>query len=352
MFIINSKKLRYNDKVNWSWFIPAIILICLFFYFPPLSLSIRYPALTAIGVAIICVIPMIFALSGIRSFSDFLGVFFTDKVKMSWFRKTLIPLILYLILTILFIYHFDNLIDKKIDKEGVYTQATILDRKIKSYLLRYGIHKKSIIVVAYRDNLQKTHQLDLEVPNSDFNKFAIGQTIELKYLPDNPEVVRLIYGDKIQKFKHIPQRKLNYNDFTELFAREGDKAKTLKYLRSISYPWQVKTEDGNCVFSNEEKQEQLSFINKNLQLAQFNSRDKLLPKDLILREAYLKLEGVAVCLIETKDFVLVDRVEIDSSLSAFSPKYILGLTTTPFHHIFLIMPDRAYDEILAQGTPL
>jgi hypothetical protein len=56
------------------------------------------------------------------------------------------------------------------------------------------------ITVKFNDKQQKEHEgiAEFEVSNTEFYKYAIGKKVEIKYLPNNPEIIKIVDFEKEQ----------------------------------------------------------------------------------------------------------------------------------------------------------
>ncbi len=77
------------------------------------------------------------------------------------------------------------------ENNGILTQANILNGQQQRKIGRRGSSTDSKLQISFTDNLGKVREENVEVDDADFEKYALGQTIQIKYLPNDPSLMKV-----------------------------------------------------------------------------------------------------------------------------------------------------------------
>jgi hypothetical protein len=72
---------------------------------------------------------------------------------------------------------------------GVLTTATIEDGEQTRSGRRSS--KKSTLKVLFQDNAGQEQHAEIDIKNEDFDKYSLGQTLKIKYLPNDPSLIEI-----------------------------------------------------------------------------------------------------------------------------------------------------------------
>ena len=241
-----------------------------------------------------------------------------EKVESQKLSSVLIPFLSFFVFSIIIYNAIDYKINRKIDKEGVFTKAKVINgEEIITKSLRRGRSESYNLVLGYTDAKTNTnYESKIDVDAEVFNSVYKDQTIEIKYLPSNPSILKVMVGDEnIQKFKNISNRKIDFSDIDNLYQLKTDDER-FSFLEKMSEGWEKKADSSGITFHNSLKKETIGFSGDGKIYYESDDVANFVPKDEIVNTQEVKLpknEGVLINvekIIDTKKYVIrnIDKV--------------------------------------------
>jgi hypothetical protein len=77
------------------------------------------------------------------------------------------------------------------DNNGISAEAIILDGEQTTKVKRRGSSTDSKLKIAFKDNSGKDREESVKIDDKDFDKYALGQAIQIKYLPNDPSLIKV-----------------------------------------------------------------------------------------------------------------------------------------------------------------
>jgi hypothetical protein len=240
-----------------KWLIIAIVLSLIFAFFTPVSFydSVGYFLSLVEGVVI-----GLFVFMYVLQIPTFNDLFFLSTEEYPGLYNPLvivIPIGTVILSSFIFLYSTSYWLDSLLKEKGVSAIATITQGfQVNSQSIRSNVKSRYTLTLNFPLQNGKPFTVSTNVSSDIYNSVSYGQRVEVRYLPDDPSIFRIIAGDEnVQKFKGISNRNLNFNDL-EMIIKLHKKDSIIKYLSQISTIWDVyKGMEGATVFVNESKRE-------------------------------------------------------------------------------------------------
>ena len=122
---------------------------------------------------------------------------------------------------------------------------------------------------------------DVGNDNVRFSYFYVGQSIEIRYVPEYPKIFKVMLGDmNIRQFKNNPNRNLTYRDMYHLSHLKNVDVQ-LEYLNTISYGWEKTVESDRMICVNKLKNEAIGILDDNSILCKVVLPNTFIPENLI-----------------------------------------------------------------------
>lgn len=263
------KLVNYNFKRNImqknqiKLFIIALLLLVSFIYFTPLSLFFKYSVVTSMVEGFVIAFSIFLSILNISSFYELSEIDEIEKSKN--LSSILIPFISFVISGVIIFNSINYRLDSKIENEGIFTKALIVDgQQIIYESLRRGQSSEFNVLVSFNDTVsKKDFKVMTEINRDVFNLIYKDQSIEIKYLKSDPTIFKLMVGDEnVKKFKKIENRNLGISDI-EFLLNNKDLNKSVEYLNSLSNGWIQNKDENGIIFSNELKKETIGISKDN-----------------------------------------------------------------------------------------
>lgn len=272
-----------------KWYFVALIILVLPFFLLP---ETKYNSMGwSIGV-VTSLLVAIFVFLGLTKTDSISELFYFDSENPNLNGTSIgIPIVIFIFGSIFINVNFSSRLEAKIKKEGIIAKATIdsgFSKTTQSSRSSYTDHTLALTLTT-DDNVE--HKLIAENVSAEaYDKVGVGLDVEIIYLPENPQIFRVIIDDEaIKKFKHIANRDIEFKDLEKLIALK-EPAKLEKELNKLSSGWQPhQSENPGFGFINPLKKEAI-FINTTIgalmyvhDKQDFTTRFEI-PKERILKE--------------------------------------------------------------------
>lgn len=298
------------NKIQIKWTGISISLFIVFSFFTPFSIFFRYGIVLSIIEGLICAFFVAMAILEINSMYELSTIDENEESKK--LRSVLIPFISFIVFGMLIFNILDSRLNNKIEKDGIFTKATVLNgEEIITKSLRRGTSQNFNVLLSYKDSKTNTdYQTRIDINAEVFNSVYKGQTVEIKYLPQNPSVLKIMAGnDNINKFKNVSNRNINISDIEKLLSLDRDKQ--AEYLNSISFGWERHENLGldGYQYVNELKKDNI-LVSGNKIFYQGSNIENFIPYNDIIKKEVMQPEkeegtvGQTKTLYETKRLVI------------------------------------------------
>lgn len=291
-------------NIRLIWFGLAILVVLLCLYATPIALLVEYEIFLSIFGGFLAGFFIFLGICNITSFKELID---KNNPKTNSTATIMVSVFSAFLLGILMIFLFIKRVDNQLIKDGQFAKAIITGGSAETRKSRRSEITTYKVGVEFKDTIRnKEHYISTEVTEEVFNSLYEGQEVEIKFLPDNPSVLKLIVGDEnVRKFKNIENRKLNIKDIERIVFSE-DIENEIDYLNSISQGWEkVKNENG-IIFSNDLKEEALA-ISFDEKIIFKNSQIHLFVYENHLKESSKPFED----LINQEDVVVQELYETE-----------------------------------------
>lgn len=263
--------------MRFIWFALAILVVVLFIYTPSIPLLFKYGAYISIAGGILAGFFIFLGISNIVNYKELIE---KDNPKTSRTMPLIVAFILAIISSFLITHLSTKRVDNKFIEEGQFAKAIITGGSSETRKSRRGKRTTYKVGVEFKDTIRnKEHYISTEVTEEIFNSLHEGQEVEIKFLPEEPSVVKLMVGDEnLRKFKNIENRNLNIKDI-ERIVFSSDIENELNYLNSISQGWQILKDEREIIFSNDLKGELLAISESGKIIFQTPNMDSFIYKN-------------------------------------------------------------------------
>jgi hypothetical protein len=166
-----------------------------------------------------------------------------------------VPFTLLIVLGFVFSYYTSEKIDSLILERGIASQATITyGSQTTTRSIRRGSSSSYHLQLSFKLQNGKIFNTAPDVSGDVYDNVSLGQSVEVRYLPENPSIFKVMAGDRnIQKFMGVTNRDLKFNDLEKIMILPADSIQG--YLNSISLKWDVNKSEDADLFINESKKE-------------------------------------------------------------------------------------------------
>lgn len=276
------------NKNQIKWILSSIILLIIFAVLTPIMLFFKYGVIISVIESLLCSILIAFALLNISSLNELSNV--DKKEESKSLRSILIPFISFVIFAFLIYNFMDYKINYKIQNEGIFAQAKVLNGE---KTLKKSLRKRTSIThnisLSYKDSLtNKEIYVKTDIKSEIFNAIYKGQTIEIKYLPEYNTIFKVMVGNKnVTKFKNISNRYINFSDLGKLLNLKDEKFQ-IEYLNSISQGWKKNTDKVGTMFSNELKKEIIAITSDGKIYLESKNLNSFIPTNRIIKTTQIE----------------------------------------------------------------
>jgi hypothetical protein len=216
-----------------KWYFLALLIVILCF---SLITETQYHSLGfSIGIvtAGLAAFFVFLSLAEIDSFSEI--TYYSENPKSQDISTLLIPIVIFIIGTLLINTNFSNRLEAKIKKEGVISTATIDSGFTEMTQTSSGNYSYNTLALTLITADNKEYKLVSDNVSAEaYRKVDVGLDVEIIYLPQNPNIFRVIVDDQsIKKFKNIENRDIEFEDLEKIIAvKEPEKLE--KILNQMS----------------------------------------------------------------------------------------------------------------------
>jgi len=278
--------MNLSIKASPKWNIVAVLLFISFLLFTPLTTYNSFGVWLAMLESLVCAFFVFIGIMELETIKDVLYINEEHKEKLEESKVVYVPLTCFVVGGMLLFLILDNRLDNEINKNGVFTKAVVIDgqRSVSKSIRRQTETNKLTISFSSKDG--KDHVYSTKISREIFQSVSKGLEIEVKYLPDHPELFKIIVGNEnVRKFKNISNRDLTFIDLEKLL--ELNQQEVASYLDSISEGWTITDDDNGHIYSNDLKKEIIA-ISKNGEIifrgSGANQPDQFIPKDKVLKQ--------------------------------------------------------------------
>lgn len=240
---------------NLKWYFAALLIVVLSFTLIP---ETKYQTLgisIGIGTAALAAFFIFLGLAKIDSFSEI--TYFSENPKSKEISTILVPFLTLLFGTLLINSNFSKRLEAKIKKEGIIATATIDSGFTETTKTSSSSYSDNTLALTLVTDDNKEYKLVAEdVSPETYRKVGVGLDVEIIYLPQNPNIFRIIVDDQsVKKFKNISNRSIEFKDLEKIITAKEPEALE-KALNKISTGWQRhQTEEEGFGFANHLKNE-------------------------------------------------------------------------------------------------
>lgn len=272
-----------------KWYFLALLIVILCF---SLITETQYHSLgysIGIGTAGLAAFFVFLGLAEIDSFSEI--TYYSENPKSQEISTLLIPIIIFIVGTLLINTNFSNRLEAKIKKEGVIATATIDSGFTEMTQTSRGNYSDNTLALTLVTADNKEYKLVSDNVSAEaYRKVGVGLDIEIIYLPQNPNIFRVIVDDQsVKKFKNISNRDIEFEDLEKIITLK-EPQKLEKILNQMSSGWQRnQTEEEGFGFINNLKKEVVFLKPASSTLfymreKNYQSENLEIPKERILKE--------------------------------------------------------------------
>ncbi len=203
--------------------------------------------------ALLCGVSVFMALSGVKSWSEL-----RQRNKETTPERALpvfLPFFAFIFSLASFAVLSETRTNNLLKEKGVSTVATIGDKNVTiTRSVRRGTQTDSRVQVSFVLQDGTAFQTEAEVSGDVFGAIAVGERVDVRYLPEDPSIFVIVAGDRnVQRFAGVSNRDLEFEDLEKILELPMDDVE--KYLNGISVRWEVHRADAGYVFANSSKEE-------------------------------------------------------------------------------------------------
>lgn len=273
---------------NLKWYFIAFLIVILCFSLIPETQYQTLGISIGIGTAALAAFFVFLGLAQIDSFSEI--TYFSENPKSQDLSTLLIPILIFIIGTLLINTNFSNRLEAKIKKEGVIATATIDSGFTEMTQTSSSSYSDNTLALTLVTDDNKEYKLIADdVSAETYRKVGVGLDVEIIYLPQNPNIFRVIVDDQsVKKFKNVSNRDIEFEDLEKIITTK-EPEKLEKILNQMSSGWQrQETEEEGFGFINNLKKEvifikpasnELFFMHEKIYDTKFE-----IPRERILKE--------------------------------------------------------------------
>ncbi|KAF2509323.1 alanine:cation symporter family protein [Flavobacterium zhairuonense] len=275
---------------NLKWYLFAVITVFLCFYLIPETQYNSSGWAIGIVTSLLVAFFIFLGIAGISSLSE-LSYFNSENPNAGNPLMYIVPIATFLFGSIIINSNFSARLEKKIKKEGVFGTATIdsgFSETTESS--RSGSHTEYTLSLTFTSADNKVNKVVTDISSEAYRKVGVGLEVEIIYLPQNPQIFRVLVDDEsIKNFKNISNRSLEFKDL-EKFITAKDAANLEKSLKQISGGWKPQeSEIGGFGFINNLKKELVLVHPANKMLLYIHNKDFVvgnfkIPKEQVIKE--------------------------------------------------------------------
>lgn len=293
-----------------KWGLIAATLFSLFLFFTPIDLYNSMGLLLTGLEGLICALFVLMAVLELKTFKQVL--FINQHPELHLLKTVVAPFVTVIFCMIAFSVSTSNRIDDLLKANGVIATGKIhngLETTKKS--LRRGSSTSYKLEIGFTTKDGKPVRVWETVSADIYENVHQYQEIDVKYLPENPSIFKLLLGDdNIKKFAAgITNRNLNFDDLDKIVYMPKDSI--CNYLNSISRKWVAQKKPGVCLFINESKEECVIKTDTNAVI--YKSIGLVNNQDILTNARVEKLESIS-----EKD---VDNYRTRNTTFYTSPQY-------------------------------
>ncbi|PZX09800.1 hypothetical protein LX69_03523 [Breznakibacter xylanolyticus] len=296
-----------NPSAKWS-LISLGLFLC-FLFFTPITFYFSFNFWLVFIQAFICGFLIFLTTAKVRRFTDLYNLNAKDYESSDISRILLIPFFVSIILFFLFMNYYEFKIYKKIEREGVITNATIINgQRVISGSIRRKFEKIELNV-EFKTKNGEVKNYTTKVDREIFESVSKGLEVEIKYLPETPEIFKLIVGNEnVQKIKGISNRNLEFTDFEKIIKLNP--IDISEYLSSISEGWKYLEDEQGVYYENILKNEFFAISKSEEIIVKGHLATNpifFIPKDKILNEKTQSEKNIGdYMILTTRTFELKD----------------------------------------------
>ncbi|MCU0440004.1 MAG: hypothetical protein MUC49_19125 [Raineya sp.] len=245
-------QIRQNPYQKWLLY--ALIAFIIFLFLTPLTLYNSWGIWLTIFEALFCGFFVFMTTAKLNNFYELLN-FQDDESKGT--NYAIIPVCVVFVLIFIFSNFFNYRINEAIEKYGIMTKATIVDGESKTSRSLRRSKETNELQVEFTTKKGEKCSYKTSVSKEIFSSVSKGLEVEIKYVPDSPEIFKLMVGNEnVEKFKGISNRDLEFSDLEMMINQSSQEIK--QYLDSLSAGWEETKENELLVFTNKLKKEMVA----------------------------------------------------------------------------------------------
>jgi hypothetical protein len=177
-------------KKNYIYLIVLVLIIAVTLFILPKSMMAYNPRLSI-------VIPIIISMLAFGGFITSTPEIKQHLVSIDDTGKENDNKYIYLMIGFIFIFGFIYYSNQQksetieFKNNGILTQAIVLDGEQKTKIKKSGVSNEAKLHIAFKEKSGEERKQTLEIDDKDFEKYSIGQSIQIKYLPNDPSLIKL-----------------------------------------------------------------------------------------------------------------------------------------------------------------
>jgi hypothetical protein len=238
-----------------KWFLAAFVLFSIFVFLTPINLYHAMGVFLALIEGVLCAGFVFMGLVQVNSFNDLLFLNSEDYPKLNDSGTIVIPVVVIILGAICFSMSTSGRTNALIKEKGVSALATItsgFQKTTKS--IRRGSQSSYYVQLSFTLTNGKVYNTSSDVSSEVYQSVSLGQAVEIKYLPENPSIFKIMVGNEnIREFIGVTNRNLAFEDLGKIIELPIDSVEN--YLNSISVKWDLQKDENGYVFVNESKRE-------------------------------------------------------------------------------------------------
>jgi hypothetical protein len=193
---------EFKSNYSLKWYLISVGLLIFFIFFTPLFLSNSYK----FGVPLIQgILISSFVLFGLLNLENLNSILYLEKKNDIFTRvRNIFCVTITLIVSILYLsVHHQNEIDREINKNGLFTVASIIDgAETVTQSYRTGRRSTYNLTINFKTKQEKDYKIITDVSYDVYSNVLPNEVVLIKYLPDDPTILRIIKGNiNTEKFK-------------------------------------------------------------------------------------------------------------------------------------------------------
>ncbi|EPC4009195.1 hypothetical protein ACRZOL_002502, partial [Flavobacterium psychrophilum] len=311
----------FTENKSSKWIIVSIVLFLIFILFTPITTYNSLGIYLAFIESFICAFLIFMTTYGMTSFNDILYIKEMEEEKHKKMYVILVPFLSFIFGTFLLMHFLDMRIDNQIESNGVYVKAEIVDGQTTTSgtIRRKTTSNELTINFTTKKGESKTYKT--EVSKEIFESVSKNLEVDIKYLPESPEVFKLMVGDEnIKKFMKVSNREIIFNDIEKIINLK--QTEILPYLNSISIGWLITEDEKGYIYQNSLKKEMIALSRNGHLLVklkgssmpeEFIGKEKILNKVVVTEKNTNGYFTMTKQTFELKNLKVIDIVGIGSN---------------------------------------